>query len=216
MTEIVNEIDRPDGVLPVTIETVSGLVAEVKRLRAMIEQQAASLAAKDKEISTLKMALDDETSGISAECRDADTPAAGRSQSRRGPAVSDDLIERLRHAHEHSQQRIVGSNIFQEAATALEAKDAEIERLKSGWHDCISDLTAAQKRAEQAERALAEAVTVIQQGEAATNAAYSQAMAEYHGHDKTADKHDRTVTAFRHAARAFVAQHGSDSSAERK
>jgi hypothetical protein len=40
-------------------------------------------------------------------------------------------------------------------------------------------------------------------------------MAEYHGHDKTADKHDRTVTAFRHAARAFVAQHGSDSSTER-
>ena len=40
--------------------------------------------------------------------------------------------------------------------SALEAKDAEIERLKSGWHDCISDLTAAQKRAEQAERALAE------------------------------------------------------------
>lgn len=66
-----------------------------------------------------------------------------------------DLIARLRCAHEHSQQRIVGSNIFQEAATAIEAKDAEIERLKSGWHDCISDLTAAQKRAEQAERALA-------------------------------------------------------------
>ena len=45
--------------------------------------------------------------------------------------------------------------------SALEAKDAEIERLKSGWHDCISDLTAAQKRAEQAERALAEAVEVL-------------------------------------------------------
>ena len=45
--------------------------------------------------------------------------------------------------------------------SALEAKDAEIERLKSGWHDCISDLTAAQKRAEQAGRALAEAVEVL-------------------------------------------------------
>ena len=92
--------------------------------------------------------------------------------------MSDDLIERLRHAHEHSQQRIVGSNIFQEAATALEAKDAEIERLRLERDDALllasklngqKDLQDMMKlnnefaiRAEQAERALAEAVKVVE------------------------------------------------------
>lgn len=151
-----------------------------------------------------------------------------------------DLVTRLRDIAPEPGDMPTTRRIMLEAAAAIEAQAAEIERLRAGWHDCITDLTAAQKRAEKAERALAEArtelgetqlvleqternaarvtaeaVTVIQQGEAATNAAYSLAMAEYHGYDKTADKHDRAVTAFRHAARAFVAQHGSNSREEK-
>ena len=42
-----------------------------------------------------------------------------------------DLKQRLRAAHENSPQRIAGSNIFAEAAAALDAKDAEIERLRA-------------------------------------------------------------------------------------
>jgi hypothetical protein len=42
----------------------------------------------------------------------------------------DDLVSRLRYAHANSQQRILGSNIFEEAACALEANDAEIARLR--------------------------------------------------------------------------------------
>ena len=75
--------------------------------------------------------------------------------------MTTDLIARLRHAHEHSQQRIVGSNIFQEAATALEAQEANAKQLA----DTIRDMHAAglelRQRAEQAERALAEAVEVL-------------------------------------------------------
>lgn len=81
--------------------------------------------------------------------------------------MATDLIARLRHAHEHSQQRIVGSNIFQEATSALEAKDAEIERLRREYNladksdmsarDLLNDLetklAATETRAEQAERA---------------------------------------------------------------
>ena len=76
--------------------------------------------------------------------------------------MTTDLIARLRHAHEHSQQRIVGSNIFQEAATALEAQEANPKQLA----DTIRDMHAAglelRQRAEQAERALAEALSVVE------------------------------------------------------
>lgn len=75
--------------------------------------------------------------------------------------MSDDLIERLRHAHEHSQQRIVGSNIFQEAATALEAKDAKIEVLNKSYGLAVARSNEWRARAEQAERALAEAREII-------------------------------------------------------
>ena len=46
-----------------------------------------------------------------------------------------DLIERLRHAHENSPQRIAGSHIFSDAADAIEALKAENERLRKelGW-----------------------------------------------------------------------------------
>lgn len=76
--------------------------------------------------------------------------------------MSDDLIERLRHAHEHSQQRIVGSNIFQEAATALEAKDAKIEVLNKSYGLAVARSNEWRARAEQAERALAEAVKGVE------------------------------------------------------
>lgn len=42
----------------------------------------------------------------------------------------DDLVGRLREAHANSQQRVFGSHIFEEAASALEAMKAEIARLR--------------------------------------------------------------------------------------
>jgi len=42
-----------------------------------------------------------------------------------------DLLERLQSAHENSQQRIVGSNIFAEAANEIERLWAVNERLKA-------------------------------------------------------------------------------------
>jgi len=54
--------------------------------------------------------------------------------------MSDDLVRRLRAANVSSPQRISGSNIFAEAADAIEAKDAENERLRGevyvpgAWH----------------------------------------------------------------------------------
>lgn len=42
----------------------------------------------------------------------------------------DDLVSRLREAHANSQQRVFGSHIFEEAASALEAMKAEIARLR--------------------------------------------------------------------------------------
>lgn len=51
-----------------------------------------------------------------------------------------DLVERLRHAHLHSAQRIVGSNIFEEAADEIErlrsdrASPEEIGAAWKAWH----------------------------------------------------------------------------------
>lgn len=42
----------------------------------------------------------------------------------------DDLKQRLRAAHENSPQRIAGSHIFDEAAAALDALEAENARLR--------------------------------------------------------------------------------------
>jgi hypothetical protein len=62
----------------------------------------------------------------------------------KGEAVAgDDFVARLEHAHQHSQQRILGSNIFGEAA-------AEITRLREA-------LAAETKARETAERRLHEA-----------------------------------------------------------
>ena len=61
------------------------------------------------------------------------------------------------------------SNIFQEAASALEAKDAEIERLKEecaelrhGVEDQTEEAAYHKEQRAQAERALAEAVKVVE------------------------------------------------------
>lgn len=51
--------------------------------------------------------------------------------------MNDDLVSRLRDAHANSTQRIVGSNIFDEAATALTEARAEIERLTER-HDFLA------------------------------------------------------------------------------
>lgn len=127
---------------------------------------AASLAAKDKEISTLKMALDDETNGISAACRDTET---------------------------------------------LAAKDAEIKRLGKCYDLAMKSRLEWRHCAEQAERALAEAVEVMRpftryEAMAMTVSSY----ADYAVHVKS-DVDDQPHYKHFAAARAFVAQHGSDS-----
>ena len=48
--------------------------------------------------------------------------------------MSDDLVRRLHDAHANSSQRISGSNIFAEAAAAIEAKDAPHDHL-AGYRD---------------------------------------------------------------------------------
>lgn len=78
--------------------------------------------------------------------------------------MSDDLIQRLRdecHCNDWYLRKA--------AATALEAKDAEIERLQrdlylqrsNGYELLAAECEKLQSRAEQAERALAEAVEVL-------------------------------------------------------
>ncbi len=89
--------------------------------------------------------------------------------------------------------------------------DDLIERLRH----CISDLTTAQKRAEQAERALAEAVKVINRQTNNALAAADLLADGAHRIDVTQDEW-REHAAATEAARAFVAQHGSDSGKERK
>ncbi len=42
--------------------------------------------------------------------------------------MSSELVERLKHAHQHSQQRVLGSHIFGEAAARIEALEAENAR----------------------------------------------------------------------------------------
>jgi hypothetical protein len=159
MADIVSEIDRPDGVLPVTIETVGGLVAEVKRLRALTEQQAASLAEKDKGLSDAK----------------------------------DDVLRLHREKMEQYERAI-----------------------------------AAESRAEQAERALAEAREVRDllawlAGKPHLELSFSgwDESDVWEVHSVTGGRDDREwnliaigatpIDALRTAARAFVAQHGSDS-----
>ena len=44
--------------------------------------------------------------------------------------MSSELVERLKHAHQHSQQRVLGSHIFGEAAARIEALEAENARLR--------------------------------------------------------------------------------------
>lgn len=47
--------------------------------------------------------------------------------------MSDDLVKRLRDADQHSQQRILGSRIFGEAADRITALEAENERLRNEY-----------------------------------------------------------------------------------
>ncbi|QRY69220.1 hypothetical protein JVX98_13445 [Ensifer sp. PDNC004] len=61
-----------------------------------------------------------------------------------------DLVERLRHADANSQQRILGSRIFREAADRIEHLEAE----NAKW---IESAAKQQKRAKKAEAALADA-----------------------------------------------------------
>ena|ERR1041385_7569972 len=54
-----------------------------------------------------------------------------------------DIVERLHHAHEHSQQRIVGSDIFKAAADEIEKLRAERDAAVC-CDGCGSMLTDAQ------------------------------------------------------------------------
>lgn len=50
--------------------------------------------------------------------------------------MSDDLVKRLRDADENSQQRVLGSRIFCEAAARIEELEAENARLR----DCLTGI----------------------------------------------------------------------------
>jgi hypothetical protein len=201
----------------------------------LIEQQAASLAAKDAEIERLR-AVDTRTSLLTviADIREKSSVGGKPMLDELADeiagkiAAAESRAEQAERAFNREQDNIYAS--FDKWSKALgwgltgnqpecwALMDSAVEELvgkRTALAEARTELGETQLVLEQTERnaarVIAEAITVIQQGESATNAAYCQAMAEYHGHDKTADKHDRTVTAFRHAARAFVAQHGSDS-----
>lgn len=62
--------------------------------------------------------------------------------------MTDDIVARLREAHQTSQQRIVGSNIFAEAAD-------EIERLRQAAKGQLVVVNAAEARVRELEAELA-------------------------------------------------------------
>jgi len=62
-----------------------------------------------------------------------------------------ELVERLRHADQHSQQRFWGSRIFDEAARAiqsLQARNAELERDVAFFREQFDDQVESRERAE--------------------------------------------------------------------
>jgi hypothetical protein len=139
------------------------LVGEIERLRATIEAQAASLAAKDKEI----------------ERRDAFIKE-----------LSDALL---------TVRPLGGSELFvkrfgQYYADPAYCKAAIVERHEQ-YHNAMKGQVRERNRAEQAESALAR-ITAI----------------ENKGYGGDYDEIDEA----REIARAFLAEHGSDSSTERK
>ncbi|WP_159975933.1 MULTISPECIES: hypothetical protein [unclassified Novosphingobium] len=52
------------------------------------------------------------------------------------------LVERLRDADQNSQQRIMGSRIFCEAADLIESQAAEIARLREALRGCYAATNA--------------------------------------------------------------------------
>jgi len=54
--------------------------------------------------------------------------------------MSDDLVSRLRDAHANSTQRIVGSNIFEEAADRIESLDACVVALNHACRTMESEI----------------------------------------------------------------------------
>jgi hypothetical protein len=69
----------------------------------------------------------------------------------RKPSPDAGLVERLR---EHHAMWSKETTIFREAAAALEAKDAEIERLQKGWNFAECDSKEAQAEIERLREAL--------------------------------------------------------------
>ncbi len=58
--------------------------------------------------------------------------AISRKDSRKAVAMTDqDIVGRLQSAHENSNQRIVGSNIFAEAADTIERLTAELAECRA-------------------------------------------------------------------------------------
>jgi hypothetical protein len=142
--------------------------------------------------------------------------------------MAEDLVKRLKRA-DGIGACLSGDGRFMkelciEAAASLAAKDKEIERLRTSGRKAIDageviigtlrgELKAAESRAEQAERALAEAVEVIERDITALDEADAQIEYLHNKFKPTGSganalaKIDIAAT----AARAFVAQHGSDS-----
>jgi predicted O-methyltransferase YrrM len=120
--------------------------------------------------------------------------------------MATDLVDRLRENHEalRGPDYYEAYTTIEQQAASLAEKDKEIERLQAM---CAPEtnhptrnvgLLYQQARAEQAERALAEAVEIL-------------TIWSHDGSLQTFEHREK----FRKIARAFIAKHGSDSSTER-
>lgn len=54
------------------------------------------------------------------------------------------LVERLRHADQHSPQRVFGSRIFGDAADAIEALSRDLAKARAGEREACAKLAAEQ------------------------------------------------------------------------
>lgn len=129
--------------------------------------------------------------------------------------MSDDLVSRLR-GHAKQVMPYYPEDICSQAAALLEFQAKVLREAEASYLRAVESRTAWRARAEKAESALAEAVEVMRpfaaQADAWPQIPDNQAMMTSNGEDLSAL--DMPMSALR-AARAFVKEHGSDSSTER-
>jgi hypothetical protein len=187
---------------PTAADVNWSLVGEIERLRTTIEHQAASLAAKNAEIARLRAVVSD--------CAEAIGNGAGVAPSSSIEFIellpgeiakyTDKLRRFLKCARDEGAEAL---DRAEQAERALaEAKD-DVSRLHSEKMHNYERAIASDLRAEKLSGALAEAVEVLR----------PFVRNEVDGALMMTRSHVQEAVA---AARAFVAQHGSDSSKEGK